>query len=410
MVLVAGRSPLTLPQAGPLCLSQPVALPSQQENKSWWERYQEWIEIYRSERHSIGQTKDPAWKAFLIKTFQHRLAQKEIRRILETEDPRSLEFYPLFEPRPVDESWAGWAEQFPRYENPRWNEAEVESYLYHGTSLGIARVAAMTGFLGGLPALAEVREIDNQEQSIKTVNLVFFASAAYHAAENRPSLGAVIRETADYADRVTRPSRAILIYYAMRAEWERLQKRKPFPPFQDFLQRVVIRIPKGDIHGLSGTETFSQISTDQPVSLHRGEILLDRNIPIPRRTARATDHLSFEDPEYIGAFPVRGEQSPEKAEITQQPNESLSVARMRQIIREFVPEARRSFETELKSRENRALIGVVISEGDYPILEVAERLEAIGNAAMDQWVPIQMILPSSFHPISRHLETTEANL
>jgi len=60
-----------------------------------------------------------------------------------------------------------------------------------------------------------------------------------------------------FADRTSRPARAVMAYYALRAAWENEGRSERFPPVDYFLQRAVLAIPKADARSVSGSKLLA---------------------------------------------------------------------------------------------------------------------------------------------------------
>ena len=237
------------------------------------------------------------------------------------------------------------------YEEPLWDEKEINRYYYHGTSLGILRVWANLGQMGGVPGLTRELDIDKTG-----ANGIYFDSIDMYREEyeNIPPLIGVLEQTTKYATRTSRPARAVLTYYIFRALWEREGYKEPFPPFSDFLQRVILRTPKEDVRGSSGDADLAQFGTQQAVSTERVELLLSDDIPLPTPPVEWMGSLSDLDPENLSAR-----------------------------------------DSWVAFDEAERLRLYKLQASFYPELKIHSTGGAIGNRVIGKWQSIQILLPRS---------------
>lgn len=322
---------------------------SAKESMDWARMRDDWRLQYQAARKKIVETQGLDSKLAIIREIHGQMSQKEILRIKAIEQAEAKAKgpspYPIISPRKTP-----WNHELDVEVEPQWDESDVGKYYYHGTSLGIAIVSKILGFLGGIKGLSEEMDIDNV---MGDRPWTYFTSTKFHREEKRPSLGGVVEECSVYANRTSRPARAVLAYWAFRAVWEAEGRQERFPPFEYFLQRAILQVPKKDTRRVSGEAFVAQLSTDKPTPLHNARMLLDKDIPFPKASV-VTDFgsLAYEDPENLG----------------------------------MISEGFRTLSSDEQSRiENLDLY-------DYNNEPWSYYLESLGNEVMDRWRPMSDLL------------------
>ncbi|MBF0491059.1 MAG: hypothetical protein HQL15_10720, partial [Candidatus Omnitrophica bacterium] len=316
--------------------------------EDWHRLALDWKKRYQALRESILNIKGLNNKLDILRKIHVNEANLEIARIEkieqeESDKPKKGKLIPIL-PRSK-----AWDVDLSEDEVPLWNETEIAKYYYHGTSLGIARVWAMRGFIGGIKGLSSFIDIDKIYANENKQEEVFLTDSTHSKIHSKDltALPETIYETDDYALRTKRPGRAILIYYALREIWEKEKRQEPFPPIKDFLQRIILRIPKNIVKGVTGSVEWSKQYTSIPISIKGVELLLDQDIPLPNSSYQYLENLSGTDPE--------------KLSESIGPKGSIRYARMQELVSEMG--------------------------------RVLDLENAIGNAVIDKWKPIQSILP-----------------
>lgn len=269
----------------------------------WRERLQDWRRRYQEKRRSLLEASGLDAKLEIMLEIYGPMVDEEIQKIEAIEQAEEEERGPSPYPevRPRSRSW--YEEIGEMTSEPLWDEEVVDRYYYHGTSLGIALVSGVRGELWGIPGVSKVLEIDVElDEDMKGTEVedrVYFDDPSMYREENWSTLDRVIGGTVEYANRQIRPARAVLAYYAFRGAWEAEGRQERFPPFRYFLQRAILRFPKSDALDVSGAALLSDLGSDKPVPLQRGDILLDEDIPLPPRALIDGSNLAFGDPEWI---------------------------------------------------------------------------------------------------------------
>jgi len=318
---------------------------------SYWERLRDdWRRRYQEERDKIGRTSGLTEKLAIIENIHLKMATEEIKKIklmeAEEDEEKAPHSYVPFEARKLS-----WDEGLDMDEDPLWEEGDITGYYYHGTSLGIARVSAALGYLGGVAGAREILDIDEMNEP---PDKIFVEAAEYYLQSwENLSLNDLIGSLTGYADRTIRPARAVLAYYTFRAAWEKEVLAGRFPRIDDFLQRAILRIPAQDSLKSSGEMVASELSISAPVLLENSHILLDEDIPLPKTHVTHPVSLSTYDPEDVaGILP------------------SIDI---------YDPGADSKDLTETLVRPYKAPVDSALFEYE------------IGNAIMDKWRPIDYI-------------------
>jgi len=270
--------------------------------EEWIERLTNWKSRYQEKRREVKAAPQLDKKLALLAEIHKRMSKEEMQKIQEIEAAQGPSPYPLFK------EWdpVGWREGFREDPKAQWDEASVSSYYYHGTSLGSALVAVKRGSLGGVPELSEWLEIQDEFKVEGAYRMIpgasYLLAPEDYPEQGRTDLGRLIYEATRFSDRVIRPAQAVLIYYALRALWEKEGRKGSFPPIDYFFQRAVLRIPKEDVQGIESREEgpggFKEHWTTRPIPFKRAEILVDEDIPIPKRPFHLRG-VGLSDPENI---------------------------------------------------------------------------------------------------------------
>lgn len=261
----------------------------------WAQMRDNWGKKYRDARSRLQNAQELNVKFAIIREINKDMTDEEIRNIQKIEsdedDLNNPSPYPKIEPSRVP-----WDKNLKANVESELKTRDVDRYYYHGTSLGIAIVSGVRGFLGGFPSLSR-RHIDVDDM-INDKEFIFLSERTKDI--DYYDFGRILIQTTDYADRTIRPARAVLAYLAFRAAWEAERRKERFPPLDYFFQRAVIRIPKEDAHGVSGNNFWQQLATDEPVSLQHADILLDKDISLPKHPYLLDfDPLVVHDPENL---------------------------------------------------------------------------------------------------------------
>jgi len=340
-----------------LSLEENAAFPTGGLEEAWEDKLRDWRSWYQAKRREILETPRLQGKIDILREIQ-RMAKAELKEIeaLENAEVTAKGPSPYLQYNPRSTSWA---QGLTKNVEPVWEEREISRYYYHGTSLGIARVSAIRGFLGGIVGIEKTMEID--EDLLGAINEEKKWDEVYIASVEPSGLsrtfGEVLVEVINYADRIVRPARSVLAYYAFRAAWENESRKERFPSVGDFLQRAILRIPKEDVQGVSGSFGLSQAGTKEPIPLQRTQVLVDRDIHYPRTPPILGSNLSGDDPESLRYLSM----------------ESRLL---------------------LDNRETRLLDGMM-SAADSEDNEIPMYYsEAIGNAVIEKWRPVKELVAS----------------
>ncbi|MCB9800234.1 MAG: hypothetical protein H6757_05705 [Candidatus Omnitrophica bacterium] len=294
--------------------------------EAWLERMWAWRRVYQNLRKNMLSTSSVEEKEKILKDIHERFALEEIKKIQEEarqKDQKTQQaVYTHYEPLSL-----AWDDGLRQTRQRNWDEPKAQTYYYHGTSLGIARIAAVRGQLGGYKGLERILEIDAdfsqndflQSASFEEIDTwqgtlpnhdeewgTIFLSDPVIGPSAQSLMGTypmTLESTTHFSDRTSRAARAVLNYYAFRAMWEREKRSEPFPPIDEFLQRAVLRIPKKDVRELSGEEEIATLGTPKPVPMKNAEILLAQDIRVPKKQLLISGDwagaLSERDPESL---------------------------------------------------------------------------------------------------------------
>ena len=272
------------------------------QNNTWEKAKGTWDKRRTEIINKIREAKSIEEKVNLIKELNGKVAGDEIKAIENLENESNDIFYSRFSFR--EQPWYSGLktqEVNGKYDPDTgmslakhrifWDNQKVKGYYYHGTSLGVAMVSVVRGVLGGINEFAFNREEGDGVD-------VFFVSPDLYVNGDNINLGNLLIETGEYARRAIRPGRAISLYYALRLAWEKEGRKELFPPFKYFMQKAIIRVPRGDMT-VVGDPGQSSLRSLKPVNLDQAEIVVDQDIPLPSWQEIDYDSLSRHDPESL---------------------------------------------------------------------------------------------------------------